>query len=126
MNSLRTVGVWILQFLLAALFAIQGIVKLSGSPAWVSRFRGWGYPDHFYFVVGLVELLAALALLIPRIAKLGAGLLIAVMAGATATHAVHREPQVLTTLVLLALLSITLYVRRGAAAKRESTRIDAA
>jgi len=126
MNKLRTIGVWILQVLLAALFAIQGIVKLSGSPAWVSRFRGWGYPDHFYFVVGLVELIAAIALLIPRVAKLGALLLIVVMAGATATHVVHREPQVFTPLVLIALLLITLYVRRGTAATKESTRIDPA
>jgi putative oxidoreductase len=126
MNKLRTIGVWILQVLLAALFAIQGIVKLSGSPAWVSRFRGWGYPDHFYFVVGLVELIAAIALLIPRVAKLGALLLIVVMAGATATHVVHREPQVFTPLLLIALLLITLYVRRGTAATKESTRIDPA
>jgi putative oxidoreductase len=126
MNKLRTIGVWILQVLLAALFAIQGIVKLSGSPAWVSRFRGWGYPDHFYFVVGLVELIAAIALLIPRVAKLGALLLIVVMAGATATHVVHRESQVFTPLLLIALLLITLYVRRGTAATKESTRIDPA
>jgi len=124
MNSLRIIGFWILQFLLAALFAIQGIIKLSGSPAWVSRFRGWGYPDHFYFVVGLIELLGSIALLIPRIAKLGALLLIVVMTGATVTHVAHREPQVFTALVLIALLAITLYVRRGAAAKRESTRKD--
>jgi len=117
MNKLRTIGVWILQLLLAALFAIQGIVKLSGSPAWESRFRGWGYPDHFYFVVGLIELLAAITLVIPRAAKLGALLLIVVMAGATATHVVHREPQVLTAVVLIALLAITLHVRRGAAPK---------
>src|SRR5260370_23630524 len=118
MNKLRIIGVWILQVLLAALFAIQGIVKLSGSPAWVSRFRGWGYPDHFYFVVGLVELLAAIALLIPRIAKLGALLLIVVMAGATATHVVHREPQVLTTLLDITLLAIPLYLRPVAPVKR--------
>ena len=117
MNRLRSIAVWILQFLLATLFAIQGIVKLSGSPAWVSRFSGWGFPDHFYFAVGLAELLAAIALLIPRLAKFGALLLIVVMAGATATHAVHREPQVITTLVLLALLAIILYLRRSAAAR---------
>ena len=117
MKRLRSLAVWILQFLLAALFAIQGIAKLSGSPAWVSRFRGWGYPDRFYFAVGLAELLGAIALLFPRSTKFGALLLIVVMAGATATHAVHREPQVITTVVLLGLLAIMLYMRRGAAAR---------
>jgi uncharacterized membrane protein YphA (DoxX/SURF4 family) len=112
MNKFRVIGVWILQFLIAALFAIQGLVKLNGSPAWVSRFHRWGYPEHFYLVVGIVELLASIALLIPRVAKWGALVLIVVMAGATATHAIHREPQVITTLVLLALLAMIVYLRR--------------
>lgn len=85
MNRFRVIGVWILQFLIAALFVIQAIAKLSGSPAWVSRFHRWGYPEHFYLVVGTVELLAAIALLIPWLAKWGALALIVVMAGATAT-----------------------------------------
>jgi uncharacterized membrane protein YphA (DoxX/SURF4 family) len=100
--------------LLAALFAVQGFVKLAGSPAWVSRFRGWGYPDHFYLVVGSTEILAALLLLIPRLAKFGAQLLIVVMAGAAGTHILHHESQVMTTIVLIVLLSLVLYLRRGA------------
>jgi putative oxidoreductase len=102
----KSIAVWVLQFLLAALFTIQGIVKLNASPAWIARFRGWGYPDHFYLVVGLAELLA----------KFSALLLVVVMVGATATHVLHREPQVITTLVLLALLAFVLYLRRGRAA----------
>lgn len=121
MNRSRVIGAWILQLLIAALFAIQGIVKLSASPAWVSRFQRWGYPEHFYLVVGIVELFAAIALLVPRIAKWGASILIVVMVGATATHALHREPQVMTTLVLLALLALILYLRRGPVAKRRPT-----
>lgn len=116
-ERIRFLTAWILQFLLAAFFAIQGIVKLTGSSAWVSRFTGWGYPDGFYFAVGLAELLGAILLLVPKTTKFGAVLLIVVMAGATATHAVHREPQVITALVLLALLAITLYMRRGAGAR---------
>jgi uncharacterized membrane protein YphA (DoxX/SURF4 family) len=116
MNKLKFIALWILQFLLAALFAIQGIVKLGGSPAWASRFSRWGYPDHFYLAVGLAELLGAIALLIPRLAKFGALLLIAIMTGATATHIIHGEPQVVTTLVLFVLLAIILYMRRPATA----------
>src|SRR5262249_18169873 len=96
----------------AGLFAMQGIVKLSGSPAWVSRFRGWGYPDRFYFIVGVAELLGAVGLLIPRLANVGALVLVGIMIGAPSTHIVHREPQVITTLVLLALLAIVLALLR--------------
>ena len=114
MHRLKSIAVWVLQFLLAALFAIQGIVKLTGSQAWISRFRRWGYPDRFYFAVGLAELVGSILLLVPRLAKVGALLLIVVMAGATATHFLHREPQAIITLVVLALLCLVLYLRRAA------------
>jgi len=113
MNSVKSIVAWILRLLLAALFAIQGIIKLNGSPAWISRFSGWGYPDHFYLAVGVAELLGAIGLLIPRLASPGALVLIVVMMGATATHLVHREPQVVTTLVLLALLVTALVMHTG-------------
>jgi len=115
MNRLRSVGLWVFTLLLSAFFAVQGFVKLAGSPAWVSRFRGWGYPDHFYLVVGSAELLGAVLLLIPGLARFGALLLMVIMAGAAVTHILHREPQVMTTIVLLVLLSLVLYLRRGAA-----------
>ena len=115
MTRLRYVAAWIVQLLLAALFVAQGVTKLNGSPAWISRFRGWGYPDHFYIAVGLAELLGAIAMLVPKLTTFGASLLIVVMAGATATHAVHREPQIITTLVILTVLIVSLYIRRSTA-----------
>jgi putative oxidoreductase len=113
MNRFKSICGWSLQLLLASFFVIQGIVKLTGSPAWISRFRAWGYPDRFYFVVGLAELLGAVLLLIPRLAKFGAVILIVVMVGATATHLIHGEPQIITTVVLATLLAIVLYMRWG-------------
>ena len=117
MSRFRLIAAWVLQLLLAALFAIQGCMKLAGSPAWISRFKAWGYPDHFYLAVGAVEFLGAVALLVPRLTRLGTGVLIVVMVGATATHLIHREPQVATTLVLITLLVIVLYMRRGTETK---------
>jgi putative oxidoreductase len=113
--------VWAMRGVLAAFFAIQGIVKLSGSPAWISRFTAWGYPDHFYLVVGGAELLGAIGLLIPRLANSGALLLVVIMIGATATHVAHREPQVITTVVLLALLGTVLALHKVAAIRRSGT-----
>jgi uncharacterized membrane protein YphA (DoxX/SURF4 family) len=116
MKSFRLVAVWILQSVLAVFFAIQGAVKLGGSNAWISRFNAWGYPHHFYLLIGLAEASGAILLLIPRLAKFGALLLISVMVGATVTHVIHHESQVRTTLVLTALLVVVVYLRRGAAA----------
>ena len=75
---------------------------------------GMGLPRSLYFAVGLAELVGSILLFVPRLAKVGALLLIVVMAGATATHFLHREPQAITTLVVLALLCLVLYLRRAA------------
>jgi putative oxidoreductase len=87
-------------------------MKVGGSPVWISRFAGWGYPAHFYLAIGLAELCGAAFLLIPQLARSGALLLIGIMIGATVTHLLHREPQVVTTLVLTALLVGVVYLRR--------------
>jgi len=113
MNRFRSIAGRVLHILLAVMFAVQGFAKLAGSPGWISRFEAWGYPDQFYLVIGFVELAGAVLLLIPRLAGIGALLLIAVMVGATATHLVHGEPQVITTLVLMMLLLIILSIRRS-------------
>ena len=114
MGRTKSIAVWVLQILLAVLFGLQAWMKLSSSPTWVARFRAWGYPEHFYLVVGLMELLGAVALVVPRLVRFGVGMLLVVMVGATATHLLHREVQVITGLVLIALLSLVLYARRGA------------
>jgi putative oxidoreductase len=93
------------------LFAVQGVVKLMGSPNWIARFTRWGYPHDFYLVVGAAELAGAALLLIPKLSKFGAVLLSVIMIGATGTHLFHHEPQVATTLILLALLGTLFFLR---------------
>jgi putative oxidoreductase len=116
---LKRVGLLLLEALLGIFFALQGIVKLSGSPAWVARFRGWGYPDHFYVVVGVAEVAGAGLLVLPKTRVYGAALLIAIMAGAAVTHLLHGEPQIVTALVLLTLLALVAVARvRSGGARR--------
>ena len=112
MNRVRSIAVWVLQILLAAMFVFQGVSKLLSSPGWVSRFKAWGYPDSFYLVIGVIEVGSAVLLLIPKLAGFGSLILIIVMVGATFTHLIHGEPQVITTLILMALLGVVVYVRR--------------
>ena len=113
MTRNRSIALWTLQILLAVLFLLQAWMKLSGSSTWIARFQRWGYPEHFYLVVGVIELLGAVALVVPRFTRFGAGALTVVMFGAAATHLIHREPQVVSALVLIALLSIIFYARRS-------------
>ena len=111
--KLKMVPVWILQILLAVAFLPAGGSKLPTSPIWTERFRTWGYPDHFYIVIGVVEVLGAIALVIPRAAGYGAATLSVVMIGACVTHLLHGERQAITTAVFLLLLAVVAYVRRS-------------
>lgn len=119
--TFKRVTSWTLQILLALLFAVQGLVKLMGSSNWIARFNRWGYPHHFYPGVGAAELAGAVLLLTPKSAKFGALLLSVVMIGAAGTHLLHHEPQVMTTLVLLALLGTVFYLRFEASSERVPT-----
>lgn len=110
MKKAKTIFVWVLQALLCLQFTLVGTGKLMDR-AWESRFRNWGYPDHFYQLVGVLELLCGLSLLIPRVAGNAAVGIMVLMAGATATHLVHGErwtspliPLVLASIVAAARL----------------------
>jgi len=101
---LKRITLLVLTILLALFFALQAFVKLTSLPAWVSGFRAWGYPEHFYLVVGAAELAGAVLLLVPKTRVYGAGLLMIVMLGAAVTHAVHRGPQFFVVVVIFGLL----------------------
>ena len=90
-NVMKGIAIWAPSVLLGLLFIMQGVMKLSGMPAWIDRFRGYGYPDNFVFVVGAAELLGGVILLVPRVARFGGALLGVVMLGAAATHAAQGE-----------------------------------
>jgi len=90
MKKAKTIFVWVLQALLCLQFTLVGTGKFMDR-VWEPRFRHWGYPEHFYQVIGALELLGGLSLLIPRLAGYGAAVLIVIMIGAAATHLVHEE-----------------------------------
>ena len=119
MSKTKAIALWVLQIVLVFPFLAAGIPKLTSNAAWVARFRGYGYPEKFYLLVGVVESLGALALLIPRLAAYGAIVLIAVMIGATVTHLLHSEaPRALVTVALMVLLAIVAYARRPDSIRR--------
>ncbi len=113
MNRSKTILLWVLQVLLAALFLMSCMTKLTSHPGAVAMFENYGYPDNFYLLVGAIELLGAICLLIPKVAGYGASALIVIMIGASLTHLVNDEvPQVLFTGTLMILLAVVGWVRR--------------
>lgn len=104
-----------LRALLAAVFALAGILKLAAVEFEVQGFAHFGYAPWFMYAVGALELLGGLALLLRRFAAPAALPLAAVMVGAAASHlrAGDGVAMALPALVLLALLALVAFARRG-------------
>ena len=115
MSKLQKIGLWLLQIVLALPFLPAGMAKVTSNPGFVRMFEKLGYPNGFYFVVGVVELAGAVGLLIPPVTPYAAAALMCVMAGATVTHlTVHETSNAIFTSVLFVLLGLAGWVRRPA------------
>jgi len=88
---LKGIALWVPTVLMAMLFVMQGIFKLQPNSPWPQMFKNWGFPAGSVLIVGAIELLAGIALLVPRIAAYAAATLALVMLGAAATHLLHAE-----------------------------------
>ncbi len=82
----RNVGLWVVQIALAALFLMAGSAKLTGQPQMVATFDAVGVGQWFRYFTGGLEVIAALLLLAPSFAGIGAALLVPTMVGAILTH----------------------------------------
>src|ERR1700734_3870967 len=77
---------WALQGLAALAFLAAGGSKLAAAPAMVEIFAKLGAGQWFRYLTGTLEVIGAVALLLPRAAFYGAVLLTLVMVGAIVTH----------------------------------------
>ena len=80
------VALWLTQIVLAAMFLFTGGLKLTGAPEMVGLFNAIGIGQWFRYVTGSIEVVSAVALLVPAWAAFGALLLIPTMVGAVFTH----------------------------------------
>lgn len=91
----RTIVLWTLSLLLAAMFLLSGSGKLANgdSPAgdWDAQFVAWGFPAWMRWIVGGAEVLAANGLLVPRLRFYAAAGLVGLMVGAVGTHLANAE-----------------------------------
>ena len=117
MRIIRTVAVWTLQIFIGSLFVLVGVMKFV-DPSWVRNFARWGYPDHFYMVVGVLEAVGGVALLVPRLTTYAALLLTTMMTGAVLTHLLHGEMhRVRGPLLYLVVVALTGWLRRKSAGR---------
>ncbi len=79
-------ALWLTQIALAAMFLFAGGLKLTGAPDMVGLFEAVGIGRWLRYVTGSIEVVSAVALLVPSWAAFGALLLIPTMVGAVFTH----------------------------------------
>ncbi len=106
---------WVLQGLAAAAFLAAGGSKLAAAPAMVEMFAKLGAGQWFRYLTGALEVIGAVALLVPRTAFYGAVLLALVMAGAIVTHLAVLGGSPIPALVLLVIVGTIAWLRRPTA-----------
>ena len=109
---------WVLQVLLALAFFAHGWLFLSPPAAIVDQMNA-SFPRWFQLLLGVAEILAAVGLTLPGVARVqpwlvsraAAGIMI-VMIGATIFHVARGEvSSAATTAVLLAMATFVAYMR---------------
>jgi putative oxidoreductase len=102
---------WVLQLLLAAVFLIAGTTKLAGAQMHVETFEKLGMGQWFRYFTGSIEVIAAIMIIVPRTAVVGALLLAAMMIGAFDTHVFLIGGSPIPALVLLVLAALVIWYR---------------
>lgn len=114
MTRRRRIAMRILTGLVVYNFVAAAVIKLIGARFAVEEFRRFGYPQQFRIEVAVVELMAALLLLVPRTAPLATAVLSLILVGAVGSHwMAHQLGMSCLPLLLLAILSVTSYLRWG-------------
>jgi len=103
--------VYTLQILLALAFLAAGVAKLTGQEMMTQGFELLGLGQWFRYLTGVIEVGAALALLVPVLAGYAAALLSVVMVGAIIAHATRWPGSAIPAVVLLALCAFVAWYR---------------
>jgi putative oxidoreductase len=98
-----SVALLCVKLLLAAVFLLAGGLKIYGLPRLVAEFQQIGVGDWFRHATGLLEIIGAVALLVPGFAAAGAALLACIMIAASAVHLFILGDSPLAAAILLGL-----------------------
>lgn len=111
----NSVPLRLLSILLAVLALGAGLSKIAGTELAVQSIAKWGYPNWARFGIGIVEVVAALLLVVPRWAFFGASALVPIMASATFAHlflASDEDDKAVFTATLLGLCAMLAWAWR--------------
>ena len=106
--------VWTLSVILAGVFLLAGVPKLLGTaPVGFQAAAMQGFPTGIRIVIGLVEVICAVALLIPPVATVAAICLALLMVPAAATQYMSGESGIWVPLLVFAMLAVVAWRRNA-------------
>ena len=112
-SRFANVGLWVLQVLLAAVYAFSAFGKLTADAQNVAGFEAMGLGTPGMYIIGALELAGAIAMFVPRLTGLAALCFVALMIGAViATLAVGGGMLAVIPAVVLVLVAIVAWGRR--------------
>lgn len=102
-----------LRIVLTLAFIGAGGAKLAGVEMMVATFDQIGFGQGFRYVTGVIELVGAALLWLPRRQVIGAAVLGGTMVGAVLTHWFIIGPSAVPAIVLGLLSAVVLYIYRS-------------
>ena len=107
------VGLWTLQVLLAAVYAMAAFGKLTAEAQTVAGFEAMGLGTTGMYVIGALEVAGAIAMFVPRLTGLAATCFVALMVGAViSTFAVGAGAMVALPATLGVVAAVVAWGRR--------------
>jgi putative oxidoreductase len=91
MNTCYTIR-WFVTIFIGLAFAASGACKFLGDPVFTSWFGDFGIPVHYMRALGVVELVGAVALCIPALARYANLGFLTIAIAASAMHLVIGQP----------------------------------
>ena len=108
----KTITLWVLRLLIAALFLFAAYAKLTGDKMMVEEFGTVGLGQWFRYFTGAMEVVGSLLLLVPRVSAFGALVLLAVDAGAFVAQLAILHGDWIHTVVIGLVLLVLLWLQR--------------
>ena len=116
----KMIALWVLRVVVSLAFFAAGGSKLVGAPAMVAMFAKIGFGQWFRILTGLLEVVGAIGLFVPRFVVYAASMLGVVMVGAIGFHITRLGGNPAPPIVLLLLASLIIWLKRTSRSEAQS------
>jgi uncharacterized membrane protein YphA (DoxX/SURF4 family) len=103
----------VISIFLCVVFAATGLAKLTSQPMVVAEFALFGLPTWFMDLTGVLEVVSAVLVVIPRTSRIGAALIVCILACAIVEHVIHGQAGTGAGVLVLLLIAVALIWLRG-------------